>query len=647
MSLRQALLLFFSLLILVIFLSACGGSSSTPAVTPTTATPVLETPTPTAVPARPLTICVGQEPASLFPINNSSTVARAILAAVYEGPIDTNSYGYQPVILKTLPSLANGDAQVFQQSVYVGDEVVDATDTPVTLAVGVKVRPAGCRNDSCAVTYDGKSTIKMDQVQVTFRLLPGLTWSDGLPLTAEDSVFAYNVANDPKIAGSRYLLERTKSYEAADDVTVQWWGKPGFIDTTYLENFWAPLPKHLWDQTPAGELPTSPATSQTPIGWGPYAIQEWVPGDHITLKKNPYYFRAAQGLPKYTTLTFRFVTDPGTAVSDLIAHTCDILDPSINLDGQVDLLQSMAAQKQLQVLISSSPVMEQLAFGIRPASYDNGYSAGIDRPDYFGDPHVRQAVAMCIDRQKVVDTVLKGLSQVPSTFVPADDPLYNSIVTSYSYDVAAANVLLQQAGWLDVDNDPSTPRQAWGVHNVPDGTRFEINYITTGAAQRVQVSSAVAASLAQCGIQVKVNYLDPTVLYAAGPDGQLFGRDFDLAEFAMGSTGTEPPCDWYSSSEIPNAANFWVGTNVSGYGNPAYDEVCTSVQQTLADEPDHAQAYRQAQAIFSEDLPVIPLYWRVKIAAARPDMCHFSLDPTASNSLWNIAMFDSGVSCGP
>jgi peptide/nickel transport system substrate-binding protein len=114
----------------------------------------------------------------------------------------------------------------------------------------------------------------------------------------------------------------------------------------------------------------------------------------------------------------------------------------------------------------------------------------------------------------------------------------------------------------------------------------------------------------------------------------------------MGSTGTEPPCDWYSSSEIPNAANFWVGTNVSGYANPAYDEVCTSVQQTLADEPDHAQAYRQAQAIFSEDLPVIPLYWRVKVAAARPDMCHFSLDPTASNSLWNIAMFDSGASCG-
>lgn len=645
MSLRQTMLVFSGLIFSTIFLAACGGSTPTPTITPIPTTPTLATFTPTPVPERPLTICMSQEPASLFPINNPSAVARSILSAVYEGPIDTNNYGYQPVILKDLPSLANGDAQVFQQSVYVGDEVIDASDTPVTLAVGVKVRPAGCRNDACAITYDGAGSIKMDQVQVTFRLLPDLTWSDGLPLTAEDSVFAYTVANDPKIAGSRYLLERTKSYEAADEITVQWWGKPGFIDTTYIENFWAPLPKHLWGEIPVADLAASNAAAQSPVGWGPYAIQEWVPGDHITMAKNAYYFRAAQGYPKYTTLTFRFVQDPGTAVSDLIAHKCDILDPSINLDGQLDVLRSMANQKQLQVLFSGSAVMEQLAFGIRPASYDNGYTPGTDRPDYFGDPHVRQAVAMCVDRQKVVDTVLNGLTQVPTTFVPTDDPQYNSVVATYAYDVAAANKLLENAGWLDVDKDPSTARQAFGIKNVPDGTRFEINYITSAAAQRVQVSSALADSLAQCGIKVDINYLDQTVLYAAGPDGQLFGRTFDLAEFAMGSTGTEPPCDWFSSPEVPNGANFWVGTNVSGYGNPAFDTVCQQVQKTLSDEPEHAQAYRQAQSIFSEDLPVLPLYWRVKVAAARPDLCHFALDPTASTSLWNIAMFDSGAAC--
>jgi peptide/nickel transport system substrate-binding protein len=644
MPLHRSAFSIASFLVVISLLAACGGS--TPTETPTITTTQSSTSSPTVLPPHTLTICLGQEPASLFPVDNPSSTARAILASVYDGPVDTNSYSYQPIILKNLPSLANGDAQLFKKSVYVGDEVVDASDIPVTLVAGMKVRPAGCRSDACTVVYDGKSSIQMDQMQVTFRLLPGLTWSDGLPLTAADSVFAYNLAADPNSAGSRFLLDRTRSYEAADDVTVQWWGRPGYLDTTYLTNFWMPLPKHLWSKIPADQLADSAEASRSPVGWGPYIIQEWVNGDHINLTKNVHYFRAGEGLPKFTSLTFRFVPDPATAVSDLIAGSCDILDPSINLDGQVDLLRSMAGQKQLQALFTKVPVMEQLAFGIRPAVYDNGYNPSYNRPDYLGDASVRQAVAMCIDRQKIVDSVLHGLSSTPASFVPAEDPLYNSSATSYSFNVPASTALLEKAGWQDVDNNPLTPRQAMGVQNVPNGTTLTLNYITTSASQRVQVSSIVADSLAQCGIKVIIKYLDQTALYAAGPDGPLFGRNFDLAEFAMGSTGLEPPCGWFSSSEIPKTANYWVGTNVSGYGNPAFDSACQAVQQSLADEPAYMDAYRQAQSIFTQDLPVLPLYWRIKVAAARPNVCHFSLDPTASSSLWNIELFDAGASCG-
>ena len=643
MPLRRFLLPLSGLLIVMAGLAACGSAKQT--VTALPVTPESATPSATVIPARSLTVCLGQEPASLFPVNNPSSSARAVLAAVYDGPIDTNSYGYQPVILKDLPSLKNGDAQLFQKSVYVGDEVVDASDTPVTLAVGMKVRPAGCRSDTCAVVYDGKGTILMDQMQATFRLLPGLTWSDGQPLTAQDSVYAYELAADPAGLGSNYLVDRTKSYEAPDNGTVQWWGKPGFIDSTYPLNFWMPLPKHLWEKIPANQLADSDGPSHSPVGWGPFVIQEWVAGDHITLTKNPHYFRLAEGLPKVSTLTFRFVPDPATAVSDLVAGRCDILDPSINLGGQMDGLRSMADKKQLQLAVATPPVMEQLAFGVRPAAYDKGATAG-GRPNYLGDVRVRQAVAKCIDRQKVVDSVLDGLSKVPASFVPADDPLYDSTAASYSLDVAAANALLQEAGWQDTDANPSTPRLARGVKNVPDGTPLELNYITTGATQRVQVSKIVADSLAQCGIQVNVKYLDQAALYAAGPKGALFGRNFDLAEFAMGSTSTEPPCEWFTTAEIPTAANQWIGTNVSGYSNPDFDAACQAVQHSLADEPAHAQAYQQAQTIFSADLPVLPLYWRLEVGAARPQVCHFSLDPTAATALWNIDLIDSGISCG-
>jgi peptide/nickel transport system substrate-binding protein len=632
----------FSLALLVaLILPACAPKIET-------ATPaVLESPTPTATalpPTTELTICLGQEPASLYPVDNPSSAARAVLAAIYDGPVDTVSYEYQPVILARLPSLENGDAQLFQTPVYVGDEVVDAAGNPVTLQAGDRIRPAGCRSDSCAIAYDGKSEVQMDQMNVTFDLLPGLLWSDGDPLTAADSVYSYEIAT---ASGNSYLAARTKSYEAADDTTVQWWGKPGFVDPTYVTNFFMPLPSHLWSNISADQLPDSDAASLRPVGWGPYVISEWEKGDYMTLTKNPYYFRAGEGLPKIDVLTFRFTPDPDTAVSELLAGRCDVLDPSISLDGQVALLQSLQKQGQIEAFFSVTPVMEQLAFGILPAEYDNGNNPDFDRPDFFGDVRVRQAVAMCIDRQKIVDSVLYGLSSVPDSYVPSGHPLYDSSLPVYSFDVNAANALLEKAGWRDVDGNPSTPRQAWGIAKIANGTPFSVTYITTGAAQRVQVSSLVAESLAQCGIQVNVKYLDQADLYAPGPAGPLFGRAFTLAEFAMGSTGIEPPCEWYTSSEIPDSANRWVGTNLSGYSNVAFDSACSTARQSLPDEAAYLEAYQQAQSLFAQDLPVLPLYWRIRTAAARPQVCGFSLDPTTSSSLWNIESMDIGDNCAP
>ena len=174
------------------------------------------------------------------------------LAAVYDGPIDTNGYAYQPVILEKLPSLTDGDAQLVPVSVYVGDEVVDADNVPVTLAPGVRVRPAGCRSADCAIVYDGTAEIQMDQMVVNFRLRPGLTWSDGVPLTAYDSVYAYLLAANPHLPGSKYLTDRTRAYEATDELTVQWWGKPGYIEAKRLLAFlewFEPIPADLIPDT--------------------------------------------------------------------------------------------------------------------------------------------------------------------------------------------------------------------------------------------------------------------------------------------------------------------------------------------------------------------------------------------------------------
>jgi peptide/nickel transport system substrate-binding protein len=637
---RPFLPFLFLLAVLTVSYSACtpaGGITPTPALETLTPEPTI--PAPTA-----LTVCLGQEPASLYPVDNPSSAARAVLAALYDGPIDSNSYEYQPVILETLPSLENGDAQLFPTAVYVGDEVVDADGTPVTLSAGIRIRPAGCRSGDCAIQYDGRTEVQMDQMVVTFRLLPGLQWSDGEPLTAADSVYSYEVAASQ---GSSYLVARTQAYEAGDETTVQWWGRPGFIDPTYMTNFFFPFPAHLWSDIPADELADSEAASLNPAGWGPYVIDEWDSGVSITLVKNPHYFRSGEGLPKIDLLTFRFTPDPEAAIAALLAGECDVIDPSVPLDGQIAMLQSLEAQGQLDATFVTSPVMEQLAFGILPAEYDNGNNPQYDRPDYFGDVRVRRAVAMCIDRQQIIDSVLYGLSSVPGSYVPTGYPFYDPGTPAVPFDVAAANSLLETAGWRDVDGDPATPRQAWGIPKIANGVPFEVTYITSSAAQRVQVGTLVAGSLAQCGIKVNLEFLDQVDLYASGPDGPLFGRGFELAEYAMGSLGIEPPCGFYTSSEIPGATNHWVGTNLSGYSNPAFDVACSSARQSLPDETTYALAYQQAQSIFMQDLPALPLYWRIKATAVSPQVCAYAPDATASSALWNIESIGKGHDCVP
>jgi peptide/nickel transport system substrate-binding protein len=485
----------------------------------------------------------------------------------------------------------------------------------------------------------------MDQMIVTFTLLENLVWSDGEPLTTDDSLFAYDLAKDDNTPGSKFLFDRTQAYEATDETHIQWWGVPGFIDQTYYTNFWAPLPRHAWGEFAVSELPQIDIVARSPVGWGPYVTEEWIPGERLTLKKNIRYFRADENLPVFDTLVFRIVPDPNAAVSDLLAGACDILDPTINLDGQLSLLLQMQTDDQAQALTTTTNTIEWLGLGLTPATYDDGYNSPPDRPDFFFDKRTRQAIALCLDRQKVVDTVLFGLSVVPNTYISLEHPLYNSTVAPYPFDPAQGNQILEQAGWRDVDNDPSTPRQALGVLNVPQQTPLVLNYYTSSATQRRQVSEILAQSLGQCGIGVNVIYLSYIDLYAEGnANGPLFGRNFDLAQFAMGTASLEPPCSWYTTGQIPTANNNWVGANVTGYQNPEFDAACAWAQEQSPGDVSYREAYHLTQSIFTADLPAIPLYSRLKVAAARPDMCNFELDPTA-NVLWNIESLDYQADC--
>jgi peptide/nickel transport system substrate-binding protein len=625
------------------------------------------TPTPEPEGPKTLVICQGQEPSTMYPYGGSELSQSQILEAISGGGwsvFDNNSFGYQAIILEKVPSLADGDAVLSTVTVSEGDTVVAADQSIVTLDAAadppIMLLPAG-GGIGDEVPYEG-GDFELDQLEVTFKLLPDLMWSDGTPLTSSDSVYAFNLSADPDTPiQSKFAIERTASYEAVDDVTTVWTGLPGFKDATYFLNFWGPAPEHIWGQYTAAELIEAEESARTPLGWGPYVIDEWVAGDSVTLHKNTNYYRADEGLPKFETVVYRFAGENSNAnIASLLAGECDIVDQTSGLDDQSELLLSLQASGQLNATFVTGTVWEHVDFGIQPVSYDDGYNQGVDRPDFFSDVRTRQAFLNCMDRQALVDTIMFGQSIVIDTYLPPQHPLYNADVAKYPFDVEAGSALLEEIGWVDDDGDPVTPRVASGVANVPDGTLLQVAYETTTATLRQQVTAVLQQSMGQCGIQADIQLYPSGEWFQDGPEGKLFGRRYDLGEFAW-LTGVEPPCDLYKAVQTPGEQggtftsiqtgndyvfeSGWGGANNPGFVNDEYDAACNQALSSLPGQPSYEEGHLEAQRIFAEELPVAPLFLRLKLAATRPDMCNFIMDPTNNSEFYNIEEFDYGPSC--
>jgi len=599
----------------------------------------LATPTVTPPPPRVLTVCMGQEPASLFLYGDTTSAAQGVRQAIYDGPFDVYNYEIQPVILEKLPSLADGDAFLRPVEVLPGALIVDAEGNWVALEEGVNFRPSGCTSSDCVLSYSGDEPAMLDELVAQFRLMPGIRWSDGTALTVQDSVYSYQVLKALYAGVPSDLLRYTRLYQALDNLTVEWVSVPGY-QNVYETHFFTPLPQHLWGMLKPEELLTSELSTRMPLGWGPYMINEWVAGDHISLQRNPNYFRASEGLPNFDFLVFRFTETPEAALDALLVGECDFIDRSNGLDTQFARVMELHNLESLQAIIQSGTAWEQISFGISPLDPTHQV--------FFANAEVRQAVAMCIDRSAIATALFQEQVLVPDTYVPVTHPLRNLDIAQSTYDPVKAAEMLQLAGWIDHDADPTTPRISTGVPGVLDGTPFIIQYMTPSDAERPKVAQQIAASLAQCGIQAEVSLQEWEALLGPGPEGPVFGRQFDLAQFAW-AYSIDPTCNLFSSSEIPGPypeyPMGWTGGNATGYQNPEYDQFCRQTLTNLPDSDAYLAAQNQAQAIFSNDLPALPLYQRLKLVAMRPDMCNVFIDPAFGSALSAIEAFDYGESC--
>jgi peptide/nickel transport system substrate-binding protein len=563
-----------------------------------------------------------------------------VLEAIYDGPIDAPTYQFQPTILEQLPTPANGDVSLRPIQVQAGDRVVDAENNwAVELYDGVTV-----------IDSDGQQSvfqqdaITMTQMVVTFTLRPGVKWADGSTLTADDSVYSFELAGsvDGLPPHAQLLLARTLSYEAVDERTVVWTSIPGYRDTfnlygsplqnDYVQNFFSPLPRHAWGSVSSENLPNSEVVHRQPLGWGPFAIERWESGQQITLVRNPHYFRSAEGLPYLDRVTFRFVPNLQQALILIESGRCDVLTQDVFEGEDLAPLLEAAQEGKLQLIASASSEWEHLDFGIEPSSW-------VHRPDYFGDVRVRQAIAKCTDRQRIAgESFPYDGATVANSYVAEEHPLYASgRLHLWDHDPAGGGKLLEEAGWRDEDGDGV--REAYDVAGVAYRTPFSVTlHTTSGDPVRERTAEILVENLADCGIRLGVQVLSPEELIAENYDSPVLGRNFELALFSW-NNGLFAPCEIYLSSQMPGPENQWTAPNNPGYASDDYDAACQAAMDTLHSTSAYAYHHKDAQVIFSEDLPVLPLYFVPKLIGVRPHV--LGITPNPSEYLtWNIEQVD-------
>jgi peptide/nickel transport system substrate-binding protein len=275
---------------------------------------------------------------------------------------------------------------------------------PTTL----KVKPKLAR--SWQVSPNGK--------QVTFRLQPGVKWHDGTPFTAQDVAFTIKRVQDPKIASQ--FAPQVSTVKSVDVLN----------DTTCRFNLSAPTPPLLANllQVQIVSEKSIGSVEKQPIGTGPFKFVEWVPGDHLTVAKNPDYW--VKGRPFLDQIVWKNVPDPQARLAGLPA-------------GSVNLIDGIDAKDVTQ----AKGFPNATVFASKPVNLYEIFQINTQKPP-MNDKRVRQALAYAFDRKTYVQKFWFGYARVSATPFVKEMPAYLPGADSrFPFDLDKAATLLAQAGF--------------------------------------------------------------------------------------------------------------------------------------------------------------------------------------------------------
>jgi peptide/nickel transport system substrate-binding protein len=419
----------------------------------------------------------------------------------------------------------------------------------------------------------------------TFTIRSDVTWHDGVPLTARDIAFTYNLILDNQIYFYMSYLQDVTKVEAPDDATVVITSRKP--NSQMLALYVPILPEHLWGKIDPEKLETlkDPPT----VGTGPFAIAEVEKGRFVKMSANLEYFA---GRPNVNTLLFQIYTTEDALVQDYKNGTLDI--------GVFEVptsLRSVASVPGSKTVSAPTVGFTMLAFNCWTSPKSKGNPL-------LQDARIRQAVAWALDKTRIADASMSGAAKVgTSVLSPAMgdwhwEPTADQLVT---YDSAKAKAILDAAGYIDRDGD--------GVREDANGKELDFKLVgLSDYSDEVNAAKMIVPYLKSVGIKARLEVMDE----GAFSDILYGNHGVDMYVWAWG--GDLDPSYQLSAFTTDQILN----NNDSCYSNPEYDKLFAE-QATTVDRAQRVAIVHQAEQILYNDDPYVVLYYATNLQAYRAD----------------------------
>jgi len=425
-------------------------------------------------------------------------------------------------------------------------------------------------------------------IAVSYELPPQASWGDGTPVTTKDIVLAYEVGRDTSTgANNTDMYRRIYKLDVLDEKRFTIHLDRVTFDYNVLGDLF-PLPDHIEreifeaDPYEYRHRTQYNANITNPGLWyGPYLISEAQQGSYLVLTRNPYWHGKE---PFFERITTRAIQNTSAMEANLLSGTIDMIAGELGL--QLD-----------QALAFESRHGEKFNIIYNPGLQYEHIEVNLENP-ILADKRVRKALVYGMDREQMNQRIFSGKQPVADTSVSPMDKVASDNITRYSYDKEKASALLDEAGWTELRD---------GVRHNAAGEPLRIEIMSTaGNKTRELLEQIMQGQLKEIGIDLRIRNESPRVFFGQTTRERRFTG---LALFAWVSAPENVPRSTLHSTEIPTAENNYAGQNYSTISIPELDAAIEAVEETLTLEGRRPH-WEKIQQIYSDELPVIPLFWR-------------------------------------